>query len=253
MDSSISTYKDNTLEIDFPKLHEVLNLKVAPVKVMGISGRLVNYWMDQKILPDDRGIIAKNRYFSYLELFWAGITVELRKLGYSTKQIAKIMPAFFVRKVMDKRIGKSILFIEQIAYDMLIENKPKYLLVSHDGWITICDDQQLSTVFIEEGFNSRIVVCLHSIFRKYITGIRFDTIYKKYLNLNESEQKVLDAIYNNKTKEIRVRYKRKDAYIVKKFQMVVTEYEIVTILKNKRYYTITISYNDGSSEVIRRL
>ena len=69
------------------ELHLILNDKIAPVKVMGISKRLVSHWLDEGVITDDRKGDTTHRYFSYMEMFWVAIIIELRRFSYPIKKI----------------------------------------------------------------------------------------------------------------------------------------------------------------------
>jgi len=233
------------------QLHQILNDKIAPVKVMGISRRLVSHWLDEGVITDDRKGDTAHRYFSYMEMFWVAIVIELRCFAYPIKKI-KTIKLYLEEEIKLKDTDKKYARLELTVLEMLLDEIPLFLTINNDVQTCICDDLEYEKRIKDINYDTHIVIPLHQILKKYVQDIRFNTIFMEYMNLTPEEDMVLEAIQNKEFENITVIKKDDTIDRIESTQKIIADKRIIDILKEQDYQDIEIKQHNGKITTIKR-
>jgi len=233
------------------ELHLILNDKIAPVKVMGISRRLVSHWLDEGVITDDRKGDTSHRYFSYMEMFWVAIVIELRRFAYPIKKI-KTIKLYLEAEIKLENTDKKYVRLELAVLEMLLDEIPLFLTINNDAQTCICDDVEYEKRIRDIEYDTHIVIPLHQILKKYVSDIRFNTIFMEYMNLTQEEDMVLEAIQNKEFENITIIKKDDTIDRIESTQKIIADKRIIDILKEQDYQDIEIKQQNGKVIHIKR-
>ena len=246
--------KESTKELQpesIEELHQILNDKIAPVKVMGISRRLVSYWLDEGVITDDRKGDTSNRYFSYMEMFWVAIVIELRRFAYPIKKI-KTIKLYLEQELTLEKEQKKYPRIELAVFEMLLDEIPLFLTINNDALACICSDLEYEKRLRDIEYDTHIVIPLHQILKQYVSDICFNTIFMDYMNLTPEEDMVLKAIQNKEYENITIIKKDNTIDRIESTQKIIADKRIIDILKEQDYQDIEIKQQNGKVIHIKR-
>ena len=233
------------------ELHLILNDKIAPVKVMGISKRLVSHWLDEGVITDDRKGDTTHRYFSYMEMFWVAIIIELRRFSYPIKKI-KTIKLYLEEEIKLEDTDRKYARLEMTVLEMLLDKSPLFLTINNEALSCICNDFEYERMVRDQEYDTHIIIPLHRILKKYVKDIRFNTIFMENMNLTQEEDMVLEAIQNKGFESITVIKKDDTIDRIESTQKIIADKRIIDILKEQDYQDIEIKQQNGKVIHIKR-
>lgn len=202
-------------ENDYNEVRDLLNKKMFRVADTPFTYRQINALDDDKILEDNRTQKSNWREFSLKELIYLSVIKELKSFGVVNGQMKELKKVFF--------LGRS---------KRHLAHTEKYLLASMKG---------IKIILL---FGNDSAVSFHTV-NDYMLFER-DKKPSIHINLNQVIFKILAQVG-----EKQVDYKKEWDYVVGKVKLTQAEQDILDIINNKDYKTITVRKSNNKDYVIK--
>jgi len=241
------------------KLPDFLNDKTFKVADIPLTYRQVNVLSAAKLLGADSQSNGKWRKFSFKELAYISLLVELKKFGFDHKQIRNLHESFF------KKQGKTIeskLFNKSVADTAIVgvfAGIEVSVLAFSDGEVFFCDPTTFLTALASEPSYVRITLndIINDILKKIgqkpiYPDLTVDKLCSKLVESEETikEKQVLDILRNSDFSAIKIKKKDGRLNIVyaerdNQGKSTPSSVDLIKTLKESDFQDISITKRDG--------
>lgn len=228
---------------------KMINAKKFRVADTTLSYRQVNHLDNTDVLKDTRKDKKHWRKFSLKELIFLSIVKELRKYGFKEEQLKPLQIAFFSKKnkndmLSDFAIG--IVFIK-LQISLIIDNQNRAFFFDDIGM----------ELFFKKSYKSYLKINLNEIVNEIRAKIGKERIeYKTYgdiiasviddFDLNKKELEIMKLIRNKNYKSISIRKNDKNEFIIKGEKTdKFSEKDLLKIIEEKDFVDINLVKRDG--------
>jgi len=214
---------------------EFLNELKYKIGDEAISSRVLKHWHDTEILEDNRPKGKGWRRFSFTEVVWISIVLQLRNFGLDLKKIKKVKDYLNTYNSSENQSQCPLLDF-YIAYCMT-STMPVKLLVFDTGE-TLIGRQVAIDLAVQYGFiqDDYISIDIGKLMNKRFKGKRVKTDNTNY-SLNSIEKEVQQGIYYDDVKSITISVNGKKDILLTKEHIRNSREEIKVLLqKTGEYY-----------------
>ena len=211
------------------KIKEFLNKQVFSISDESISSRVLNHWHEIGIVTDNRPDKKGWRKFSFAEVIWLSIAVQLRKFGLDLRRIKEVKDYLDSFNSEDNQ-SKCPLLDFYIAYAKA-SKKPVKLLAFDTGESFLA--RQIDIDFANQiGLikDDYISIDINKLISVRFKNDEDETDYLNY-SFTEIEKEVHKAIYYEDVKSISIHVNGGKEYLIKKEHIVDSKQEIKNLLK----------------------
>lgn len=197
-----SVYDDFTDYLHEQKeLQKIIRARNYTVKETGISYRVINHWDEKGILPGDFALSGEGwRKFSFVEIVWLRIVVELRKFGLPLETISRIKEHVMIWSDEDQTYPWFEYFVAKTPNSVL----DGYLVARADGTADLVFSRAIEREKIIRGSRSFILISFKEVFQ----SIKIPTVKPESLfSLSDDEIDVLGVIRSGEVDKITLKLK----------------------------------------------
>lgn len=260
-------------------------------KLRSIQRNIAN-WEKDGLLLNNKSDPKKKRYYTFLEIFWIYIIIELKQFGFPSKNIKSIkfelyeqysvgslldflsmqfsrMPQVSEKSKDSENASHEDLMsqliddagfstLSYVVADCMISKKNMYLAVGVDCASLIVNEESLSdpdSFYIGAFSDTRIIVPLHKILKKILMNEKLNFIAPKLNLLTEQELKIINEIREGQVRSIEVFFKngKIDRYEKKQLIELDSQARLTELISKAAYQRITIETEDSNIVVVNQV
>lgn len=205
------------------KLEEVINLKRYTVSDTPLSYRQANDLDSNNLLDNERKNKLGWRKFSYKELVYVEIVVELKEFGIKSEHLKPLWEAFFKEPKREVSIENLTTKSNgEIAIGCVFAGVEMTLFVDTKGFVLITDPQHLIQILTGK---SQIRISLSEIINRINAQVGLPTV-----PINTTLQSIITNNFSRTTPK---------------------ESELLEIIRDKSYVSVSIKKKDGTIAFVR--
>lgn len=231
---------------EFMLFMDTVNAKGYTAKYSDLSYRQINSLGQKNLFPDFRKSDKEWRTFSLKELVYLKIVSKLRVYGFKDAQLISLRKAFFSRKSQITTDMALFAVFKGVRIIMMLNNKFQVSLHSEAAFNFI---ESFSSTFINVNLNEIMIEVWNRLGNE---GVEYKNGYDilrqfRVRNVNDKELEILNIIRDKDYKTITIRKNEKHEFIVKGEKMKeLTEKELLDIIAKKDFVDINIVKRNGN-------
>ena len=204
------------------------------------SKRVIGHWVKKGVIVAEQTHEGGWYYFDRTESIWIDIVTQLREFGLELDKIKKIRGQLFTETVPGFR---AIDFA--LMYSILRE--PYIMVVEMDGVISLYSSNLYSELISKEVLAPHIVFNFFHLAKSIFPNNNFHLAIQSPKNedLSPSELKLLYYLRTGDYKEIRVKMKEGEVYLIEAEKENKISDRIIDIIHQSAYQKIEINVADG--------
>ncbi|MFP5437261.1 MAG: MerR family transcriptional regulator [Bacteroidia bacterium] len=204
------------------------------------SKRVIGHWVKEGIILGEQNIEGGWYYFNKTESIWIDVVTQLREFGLSLPKIKLVRNQLFNEEVPNFRII-------DFALMHTILREAYVMLVYPDGVISLTTLKLYSNSIKTGVLKSHIVFNFKNLIYNTFPDAELDFLptENNTLNLTPNEMKLLYYLRTKEYKEIRVRAKEGEVYLIEAEKEYNISEKIIDIIRNSSYQDITIKVADN--------
>ena len=173
-------------------------------KDIGLGYRMINYWKEKGLIDDHQKGEGEWHRFSFLDLVWINIMIQLRDFGLCTEKIRKVKKKLYITN----KDGNEMKLL-RLAVHVLrnLDGSDQIVLVTSDGDAIITEQESLNYLANKERAVHHVTIYLRKILQDDL-GINISLIQsknslKRTIN-DKNDFEVILELAKSDTSEIRL-------------------------------------------------
>jgi len=231
-------------------ISDTVNEKVLTNQYTETGSRVMNLWIKDGLLDDDRAELQRRHKFSMLESIWISIIEELRDMGYSKEKIKKVKDQLLIS--IDG-ISSRYPYLEFHLICSILYKRPYFILIDKDGNANIVGLDNYIAILQTENFPGHLVFSMETLFKKLTLKIdQSKWTFTEIFKLSKEELELLAFIKMNDFQTVKVVKRNGEIDRLEGVERIASEKKIVDILNDGDYQNIELKQVDGKVVCIHR-
>ena len=231
-------------------ISSTINEKVLTNQYTDTGARVMNLWIKDGLLDDDRSASQTRHKFSMVEAVWVSIIEELREIGLEKEKIKKVKTQLLVSiEGVDSRYP----YLEFHLICSILYKRPFFILIDKDGNSNIVGLDNYVAILQTENLSGHIVFSLETLFQKLISKIdQSKWTFTEIFRLSKEELELLAFIKMNNFQTVKIVRRNGEIDRLEGVEKINSEKRIVDILNEGDYQNIELKQEDGKVVCIHR-
>ena len=231
-------------------ISHTINEKVLSNQYTGTGARVMNLWIKDGLLDDDRSASQTRHKFSMVEALWVSIIEELRDIGLEKDKIRKVKSELLVSiEGVDSRYP----YLEFHLISSILYKRPYFILIDKEGNSNIVGLENYIAILQTENLTGHIVFSLETLFQKLILKIdQSKWTFTEIFRLSKEELELLAFIRMNNFQTVKIVRRNGTIDRLEGVEKISSEKRIVDILNEGDYQNIELKQEDGRVVCIHR-
>lgn len=216
------------------------------VKDTGATHRLINHWAETGLISDAREDEQGWRKFSFVDLIWVHVLMEMRKFGMPLKAMKLAYQSTFFSSALPRK-GTTV-FEFSVFRSMLRD--PMHIVVYSDGWCEYLfkQDYEFNLQFGLLDEKSYLIVNLSKCVRAVLPGVETPS-YPISIEPTSAELEVIRKLREGNLDELKIRLN--DGRVHSLASVYKTKDEIEKLLNQIEYGELTIKRQKGQNILVQ--
>lgn len=217
-------------------------------KITEQSKRVIGHWVKEGVITGVQTNEGGWFYFDRTESIWIDIVSQLREFGLSLQKIKIIRERLFNEEQEGFRLIDFALM-----YSIL--KSPYIMMVEKDGKINLTTSQLYSDIVKENVLPPHIAFNFSHLLKEIFPNNKFDlsvTNLEEVSGLTNDELKILYYIRTGDYKEIRVKMKEGEVYLLEADEEMPVNEKLIDIFRKSAYQDIVVKVVDNKMVHITR-
>ena len=184
MKDLIKAFFDDTIN---SAISRTINEKVLSNLYTDSGARVINLWIKDGLMDDDRDETQRWHKFSLIEVIWVNIIEELRDTGYSKEKIKKVKEQLLLSI---EGVNSKYPYLEFHLIASILYGSPFFILTDKEGNANIVGLDNYVAILNGGHVNCHTVLSLDGVFKKLMDKIdRSKWTFAELFRLSKEERK----------------------------------------------------------------
>ena len=231
-------------------ISETINEKVLSNQYTESGARVINLWIKDELMDDERNESQRWHRFSLVEVMWINIIEELRDTGYSKEKIKKVKDQLLLS--IDGVTSKYPYF-EFHLISSILYGRPFFILIDNDGNTNIVGLDNYIAILNGENVTCHTVLSLDGLFKKLAAKIdQSKWTFTELFKLSKEELELLTFIKSNDFQTIKIVKRNGEIDRLEGTERIDAGKRMVDILNQGNYQNIEVKQENGKVVCIHR-
>lgn len=244
--------QSNCTTQSYQELYDILTTKQLSLKDTGQNHRVLNNWVKQGIIEDERSDQEKWRRFSLIDIVWLSIVDDYRSFGMGLPTIKEVYDHIVAKKAHRLEVASKLLSQLEIAVlQIFFDRGLKFMVTDSHGQAEILSEADLKTKLTDGNINNHIILCLNRSINENFKEIAFAPKLDKD-NLTKEERDLLGIIRNGNFLSIKARLKDGQITMIEGVERMANKKRIIEILQEGTFQDIELRQENGKVVSVHR-
>jgi hypothetical protein len=231
-------------------ISSTINEKVLSNQYTDSGARVINLWIKDELLDDDRDESQRWHKFSLVEVIWVNIIEELRDTGYSKEKIKKVKDQLLLSII---GVNSKYPYLEFHLISSILYGRPFFILIDKDGNSNIVGLDNYIAILNSEDVSCHTVLSLDGLFKKLMAKIdKSKWTFTELFQLSKEELELLTFIKSNDFQSIKVVKRNGEIDRMEGTERINPGKRMVDILNQGDYQNIEVKQENGKVVCIHR-
>ncbi|HEY9084069.1 MAG TPA: hypothetical protein VIN73_12095 [Vicingaceae bacterium] len=231
-------------------ISSTINEKVLSNQYTDSGARIINLWIKDELLDDDRDETQRWHKFSLIEVIWINLVEELRDTGYSKEKIKKVKDQLLLSI---EGISSKYPYLEFHLIASILYGSPFFILIDKEGNANIVGRDNYVAILNSEHVTCHTVVNLDGLFKRLMDKIdRSKWTFAELFKLSKEELELLTFIKMGDFQTIKIVKRNGEIDRMEGTERIAPGKRMIDILNQGDYQNIEVKQENGKVVCIHR-
>lgn len=227
-----------------------INEKVLSNQYTESGARVINLWIKDGLMDDERDESQRWHRFSLIEVIWINIIEELRDIGFNKEKIKKVKDQLLLPI---EGVDSKYPYLEFHLISSILYHRPFFILIDKEGNSNILGLDNYIAILQSEDILCHTVLSLDGLFKKLIGKIdQSKWTFTELFRLSREELELLSFIKLNNFKSIKVIRRNGKIDRFEGTEKLNPRKRMIDILNQGDYQNIEVKQENGKVVCIHR-
>lgn len=222
----------------------MLDQKRYTVKDTELTYRIINHWMSEGLLEDDREQTAGWRKLSFKDIIWLRVLQDLRKFGLPLEKL----------RVSYKTLGPSSLWFE-VGLALCLQKRavPVFVVVLDDGTAEVATLHSLRITDYMVGYDHPYIrVNLNTLCAEFFNSNKLMPPRVPAVELLDQERRIINSVRDQQLSEVKLHLKNGEIERLETTERFTELQNISNLMGDIGYGEITVQVENGKTVSVKK-